>query len=146
MRTIFTALLLLISSTVLLAQRTSCWEVSNTTLPAYGLCPYDVCFDMVIVNTITNQPLPGTGISVCHSVASGTTTSFCYPASYAPPYAPKVLAIRFFVSGTPYTVPLSGSVTYGGVTCYTGTCGGVTYWTSLGPLSYRIEGACLIGR
>lgn len=142
MKTFFTTLLLLVASTSLFAQSKSCKQVTNASNASAAPCPYNVCFSFVLLNN--GQPVPNSGMSVCHTVAPGATVSFCYPGTVPAGQTVSVTGINFISPlNISYNLPISSATSYYNVSpCGDGVCDITTYWQPTGPSTYQIAGEC----
>lgn len=144
MKAFITALLLLVASSPLFAQKGTCWSVSNISNPTWGTCPYTVSLSMVLVNS-SQQVLPNSGVSVSHTITTGSSASYCYPQTIPAGYTPKLVGAYFSHGGNQYDLPLTESAIYSGLSNCNAPCNLWTFWQIASSNGFQIGGDCVLG-
>lgn len=140
--TLFAAFLLLSISAFSQTKVTSLWTVSNTSIVPG--CPYDVCFYMELRYSSTNTPVPGSNVAVCHTISSGSSANFSYPASPTPGIVTSLTGITVKIGTTTYPVslnPVPYETIYDACDDLEPDC--LTRWKKNGINLYELHGECL---
>ncbi|WP_343637611.1 hypothetical protein [Fluviicola sp.] len=143
--TLFAVFILLSISTFSQTKVSSLWTVSNTSIVPG--CPYEVCFYMELRYSSTNTPVPGSNVAVCHTISTGSSANFSYPASPAPGIVTALTGISIKIGTTTYPVSINPAPPYETIydACDDLEPDCVTRWRKNGINLYEIHGECLTG-